>query len=183
APASGRECVWYRLVISERHREVHRDSKGNTRPRIVERQVSEERSHDAFAVADASGRVLVDPDGADIDDPVETVDRVESVSSGAGMNLSLGTFTFNIGGSSSLVGVRTREHILPVGEELYALAGAGQRDGHAVLGRPNEGAFVVSTRSSDELEKRARRVMWAWTAAVFLGSAAGAALIVGGLMS
>lgn len=181
APASGRECVWYRLTISERHREVDRDKDGSTRTRIVERQVSDERSHDAFAVADATGRVLVDPDGADIDDPVETVDRVESVARG-GMTLSLGAFSFDIGGSDSLVGVRTKEHIVPLGEELYVLAGAGVREGTGVLGRPREGDFVVSTRTSDELSTRARRIAKAIAVGGFVIGFAGGALVVWGVM-
>lgn len=182
APASGRECAWYRLTVSERHREERRDSEGNTRTEIVERQVSDERSPDLFALTDGGGRTLVDPAGADIDRPVETVDRSESTGTG-GMRLELGGLNINIGASGTLVGVRTQERIIPLDHELYVLGGAGERGGEGLIGRPRSGPHVISTRNAGELATGARRAMWALASVGAVCAVTGVILAVVGLVS
>jgi hypothetical protein len=182
APASERPCAWYRLTISERHRRVERDSKGRTTTREEERVVSDERSSDPITLADATGTVTVEPKGADIDRSLETHNRVQPPPSGAGSRISFAGMSVDIGSRDGLIGIRTREQILPLEADLYVLGGAGARDGTGVIGQPREGLFVISTRSAEELARGARTGMRWFAGSAGAVTIAGAVLIVVGLL-
>lgn len=183
APASGKECAWYRLTVSERHRRVERDKDGNRTTREEERVVSDERSHDPIALADATGTVLVEPADAQMDRTVETHNRLERPSSGGGSTISFGGITVDIGGGDSLIGIRTKEQIVPLDDELYVLGGAYARDGAGAIAKPNDGLFVVSTRTADDLARGARTgTMWLAGGAA-LAAVAGIVLVIVGLIA
>lgn len=57
APFSGLPCLWFRCMIEE-----HVSSGGKSRWQVV----SQYRSHDAFWLEDETGRIQIDPDGAEI---------------------------------------------------------------------------------------------------------------------
>jgi hypothetical protein len=170
-PASERECAWYRLVHRERVRHTERDSDGSRRTRTEEREVSREESDRPFLVDDGTGRVLVDPSGARMDDPVETHDRVES---GGGTAGSVEVAGVRIGLGEGAIGLRVVEHILPLGVPVYVLGGAFDGPGGPRIGRPGKGMFVISTRSPGEIVRHARRM-------AMLGVALGAGLVVIGV--
>lgn len=182
-PASQRPCVWYRLTISERVRTTDRDSEGNTRTRTEERVVSQEASPDAFALADATGRVLVEPGGAKVDQPLESFNRLEAPGGGGSTQISLGGLSINIGNRDGLVGIRRKEEILPAGDELYVLGGAFAREGEGLVSRPDTGHFIISTRSSDELSQSARtQARWLSGGAALL-ALAGVVLVIIGILA
>lgn len=182
APASGRSCVWYRLVVSERYRRTERDKDGDTSTRIEERVVSEERSPDIITLADATGQVAVEPGKGKIDRPLEVYDRVEQAKAGAGMNIAIGGISLNLSSSEGLVGVRTREEILPTDTDIYVLGGAFSRDSKGVIDKPNDGPFVISTRSADDLERGARTGARWFTGGAAVAAVAGVVLVVLGII-
>lgn len=183
APASGRPCVWYQLTVSERRREVDRDSEGRRTTREVERVVSRERSPDPIAVVDETGRVLVEPADAKIDRTTETMNRLDPPpGGGGGGSLSIGPFTVNLGSGDDLVGVRRKEEIIAPDDDLYVLGGAYARDGEGVIRKPREGMFVISTRSADELASGARTGMRWFAGGAGVLALAGVVLVVLGIV-
>lgn len=182
APASDRDCVWYRLTVSERRRETRRDSEGRRTTREVERVISEERSPDPIALVDESGRVLVEPADAKIDRATETIDRLDDPPAAGVTTLSVGPFTVNLGNGDGVVGIRRREEIIAPGDELYVLGGAYSRDGVGVIRTPREGMFVVSTRSAQELASGARTGARWFTGGAAVVAVAGVVLLVLGII-
>lgn len=182
APASQRQCAWYRLTISERHRRVDRDSEGRTTTREEERVVSDERSPQFITIADDSGTIEVDPQGADVDRPLETHNRVQPPPSGSGSRISFGGLSVDIGSRDGLIGIRTREQILPLDTELYILGGAESREGAGMIGKPREGLFVISTRSADDLARGARAGMRWFAGSAGVLTIAGVVVLVIGLI-
>ena len=61
APLSGLPCVWYRYLVEEERRV---EVRGRSEMRWV--TVEQGRSDDLFWLEDATGRVVVDPDGAEV---------------------------------------------------------------------------------------------------------------------
>lgn len=182
APASGRACVWYRLVVSERHRRTDRDSDGKSTTRIEERVVSEERSPDLITITDATGPVAVEPGNGKIDRAIEVFDRVEQAKSGMAMSIAIGGISLDLPSRDGLVGVRTREEILPTDTDLYVLGGAYSRDSQGVIDKPHDGPFVISTRSADELERGARTGARWFTGGAATATVVGIALVVLGII-
>lgn len=181
APASGRPCVWYRVVVSERYRRTQRDKDGNTSTSIEERVVSDERSPDRIALTDATGQIAIEPGDGKIDRPLEVHNRVEQAGARAGMNVSIGRISLNLSSADDLVGVRTREEIIPTDTDLYVLGGAFARDGQGVIDKPNSGLFIISTRSGDDLARRARNGARWFTGGAAAATVAGIVLVVLGL--
>ncbi|MAT65955.1 MAG: hypothetical protein CMN57_09960 [Gammaproteobacteria bacterium] len=62
APLTGRQCVWYRYRIE--HEEHSFDSKGRSRSHW--RTVDSGTSEGLFALEDATGHCVIDPDGAEV---------------------------------------------------------------------------------------------------------------------
>ncbi len=182
APASNRQCVWYRLVISERVRETRRDSDGKRTTRETERVISEERSPDAIVLVDDTGSVLVEPADAKIDRATETIDRLDDPPAAGTPSISIGKFTVNLGSGDGVVGIRRREEIIAVDEELYVLGGAFARGGEGVIRKPREGMFVLSTRSASELAAGARTGARWFTGSAAVLAVAGVVLVVLGII-
>lgn len=178
APLSGRECVWYRMTISERIRETKTDSDGSRSTSESESVVSDETSSDVIVLSDATGTVNLDPAGATVDNPIETYDRLESADGSLGLRVSIGPVSMSSG--PDVIGIRRREEILPAGVELYVVGGAYDRGGDAVVAAPRQGPFIISTRSGDALESSVRRKGLLWIGAAILIVGGGIAIAVSG---
>ena len=114
-----------------------------------------------FTVEDATGRVPVNGEGAEVD-ARQVVDRFERNSGGNGPSISLGRATINLGGGERTLGYRYTENILTVDAQVYVL-GTVQEDG--TIGGPPFGKeghrFVVSHRSEDALgQSLGKTVRW-----------------------
>lgn len=178
APLSGRECVWYRLTISERIRETKTDSDGSRSTSESESVVSDETSPDLIALTDATVTVHLDPIGATIDNALETYDRLESADGTLGLQVSIGAVSIKSG--PDVIGIRRREEIIPAGVELYVVGGAYDRGGDPVVAAPRQGPFIISTRSGDALESSVRRKGLLWIGAAVLIVGVGIAVAVSG---
>ncbi len=82
APESGREVVWHRTLLTEHYTTTESDSQGKSREVDKTRIVAQHVSEDPFLVKDAAGEIIVDPRGADMDEPfvlAEANDRTGTV--------------------------------------------------------------------------------------------------------
>lgn len=200
AELSGQDCVAYRTQVEREWEEEkwEQDSKGERR-RTTRRgsdTLSRNERLEPFYVRDDSGRILVDPQGADID-WVRSVERFEpgQVPPGQGdisaiAVQALGSVaTALAGGLAPSAGRRTLGHrysewVLPVGRPVYLLGGAALRSGEACFQHPASGKrFLISLKMKEQLAARARRAVAICTVLAAVCCAAGATLILLGLGS
>jgi hypothetical protein len=192
AELSGQDCVCFKTRVEREYEEERWENAPNeksgrrlTTHRGSETVASNERL-EPFYVRDTSGRILVDPQGADVD-WVQSVDRFEHGEPQAGLQLLsgliLGTAGVAVGGRKTL-GYRYHEWVLPAGRSAYVLGGATLRGGEPCIqasGQPGK-RFIVSTKSGEQIAAGARRAMLWLGIACGVSALAGIALILVGLI-
>ena len=153
---AGKTCAYYLSQVIREYQETERDADGDLETRRRSEVVASNEQFAPFAVEDDSGAVGVRGEGAEVD-ALEVMDRFERDAGGAG-SISLGGLTFNLGERERTIGSRHVESILPVDAPVYVL-GAVQDDGE--IGAPppgdDEGRFLISHRSEEQLEKKFKR--------------------------
>jgi hypothetical protein len=151
-------CAYYSSKIVREYLERDYDDVGSDRRSEV---VAQNEQFAPFTVEDATGRVPVNGEGAEVD-ARQVVDRFERNTGGNGPSISLGGATINLGGGERTLGYRYTENILTVDAQVYVL-GTVQEDG--TIGGPPSGKeghrFVVSHRSEDALgQSLGKTVRW-----------------------
>jgi len=184
AEYADRLCVWYSSQVSREYEHREKDSDGNWETRRQSESVSSNTQKTSFFVQDATGQVEVHLEGADIDAPT-ILDRFEDKSSSnSGPSIKIGGVSISTGGDDKTLGYRYNVKALAVDTPIYVL-GVYQEDG--TVGAPPPGSktrkFIVSHRTEEELHASwKKQAMWLAVVAIVL-AVAGAALIVGGLIS
>lgn len=150
---AGQTCAYYLSQVIREYQETHREADGDLETRRRSEVVASNERFAPFAVEDGSGAVGVRGEGAEVD-ALEVMNRFERASDGAG--------SVTLGGGERTIGYRHVESVLPVDAPVYVL-GAVQEDGE--IGAPppgdEEGRFLISYRSEEQLEKKFRRdALW-----------------------
>jgi hypothetical protein len=181
APVSGRPCVWHHEKVTQHWEEWERDSKGEMRRENRSNVVSDERSTDLFTLRDAAGEVLVNPEGADIDNPVKS--HRERSHRAAVQGRDMFDKVLSVLDDRSDEEIEVEEWIIPVDEALYVRGKPVQVELGLIMNDPGDGHFLISTRSEEQLAGSAKR--WATVSMVVAGLAAagGLALVVAGALS
>ena len=190
AELSGQECVYYSMTVSERYEEryTETDSSGNTqqKTRTGTTVVTSNTQSVPFTLTDATGSILVEPDGASID-ARSVVNRYDPHQQGM-TALQFGSFSFQLGGIGGggrrILGYEYRESIIPTGQQLYILGDAADAGGTLSVRLPQEKGkpYIVSIKSEEELTRgKESAVLWLLIGAV-ASFVAGAGLIVAGAL-
>ena len=157
---SDKPCVWYSMRVVEQYEETYTDtdSSGNrvTRTRTGTNTVASNTQSVPFQVQDKTGTIHVYPDRAKIEGR-KIVDRHEPAHRGGG-TISFGLFSMTIpsGDNRRITGYRYSEEIVPVGERLYVIGQASDRDDGqlAIRNTLEKGVpFIISVRSEEEIAK------------------------------
>lgn len=160
APLSGRECVWHRVVEIERrtHRRTGRRRPSGPRTEVREHVIRDEASAAPFALSDDRGACLVLPEGADVRDLDPVVDRHDEATSRPEdlRRVGVGRLSVEVD-TGNLRGTVTREYVIEAGRRLSAAGAAVAGEHGGAVGRPDEGAFIISTRPMTEVAGAARR--------------------------
>jgi hypothetical protein len=170
-PISGQPCVAYTYTVTREYEEdvTEKNSEGKlvtTTKKNSETEKTESKQV-PFYVRDDSGRVLLLPDGAELD----------LVSTGEKMDHPAGS-----GGRVRTLGWRHRESALPVGTRVFVLGCLVDRDGAPAIARgPKNGKFLVSRSSEQELAKSTEGSAKGFNIAAIVCGALGALLVVVGL--
>jgi E3 Ubiquitin ligase len=181
AELSSTKCVWHRHVVRRRYESVSTDSKGNRTRTTTTERVAEHSTSTPFVVRDASGTMVVDPGDVTIDRAERVVNRFDPAGvSGLLSVTGLSGVTPSGGGT---LGYEYEEWVVRPGQRMYVLGEASDRDGRFVIAKPEEGQFVVSTRSEEELTRGATRDRMIATIAAPVAAVAGLALVVAGVLS
>jgi E3 Ubiquitin ligase len=154
APLTSRECVWYRTKVTHEYYdwEWERDSDGDRHRKRVRRSdvIQDDESDIPFAVDDGTGQATIYPDDADIDSPIEVLDRMD-----ADKTDLMDVLSKAVGGEDT-IGYRREEWIIPLDQRLFVQGEVTDEGGNLMLRKPEKGAFQVSTRSEQELVKEAQ---------------------------
>lgn len=183
APESGREVVWHRTVLTEHYTATETDSQGKSREVNKTRIVGQQVTQEPFVVKDSTGEIVVDPRGADMDEPFVLADKFERNSG----NIDLGDSRWaniaeQLAKASIQGGIQHEEWGIPTGQQLYVLAEANDRNGTLVMGRPEKGRFMISTKSEEELRESAGTTVAIATSIAVVVGVAGVVLLVLGLL-
>ena len=117
APYTGRDCVFYHSVTSDKLKEVYKNHKGQKRSRINRNITEDIRSSELFYVEDHTGRFAIDPQGFEIEaKTVMNKERPTDNNPGSGL---LGIFQPDYG--TYCVAVIKEEKILPEKHPVYVI--------------------------------------------------------------
>ncbi|HEX8104737.1 MAG TPA: GIDE domain-containing protein [Solirubrobacteraceae bacterium] len=188
APESGVECIWHRSTVTEHYWDWERDSDGDRRRVRKERQLSSHASETAFIVDDGTGKIPVDPRGADIDGEEKVVDRMEDADDGrSGGGSGFASLVANLGqslmGGDSTIALEYEEWVIRSGARVYALGEVRDDGGRVRLAKPAKGKMIISTRSEEEVTGSARKTMTLAAVGAGVLDLAGIGLIVAGLLA
>lgn len=149
---AGRPCAYYSASVTREYEVQDRDARGDRRTERRSETLASNTQSTPFFVEDGSGRVRVDPQGADVD-AMTVFDRFEEAPPGP--SLRLGGVSVRFSGARDTLGFRHSETILPVDAPVYVL---GTLHEDRSIGAPPDGAnqrFIVSYRSEEVLEQAA----------------------------
>jgi hypothetical protein len=174
APVSDTPCVAYVHTVTREYDEdvTSTDSEGKTTTQTMRRsetiETNERRSN--FFVRDATGRVLIHPEDAELD-LVEVGKRFDPAKPNSGRARTLG--------------YRHEVRVLPVGAQVYVLGCVVDGGGQPAIGRgPRDKSyqFFISRRSERDLAgDAASSARWLYYATAGSG-ALGAVLLILGLL-
>jgi len=151
AELSGTKCLWHRHTVQRRYNDVSYDSNGRRRVNQRTETVAELVSEQPFMVADATGAVLVRPDGTCPDGAEKVISRFEKHT-----NRRAGPTIFGIQlpglDRDDTIGYVYTEWVVRADTRLYVHGEASDRSGELAFGKPEQGLYLISTRTEDELK-------------------------------
>jgi E3 Ubiquitin ligase len=173
SPVGSKPCVSYTYTLTREYEEdvTETDAQGKQTSSVQKKSetLQSETKQVEFWVRDATGRVRVVPDGAEVD-LSESNERFESA--------------YAAGGKTRTIGRRHRETLLPVGVQVFILGTAVDRAGSpAITKSPKEGKFLISRKSERELTQDAAGSAKGYTIATAVCGVGGLLAILIGLVS
>ncbi|TAE72520.1 MAG: hypothetical protein EAZ85_09505 [Bacteroidetes bacterium] len=175
------ECLYFESAVERKYevQEQYSDSDGNYRTRTVTRTdtVSSNRRSTPFYINDGSGeKILVNPEGADID--------AEEVLNTFQVDAPLNYIASSILSNSRTLGYTYRESVIPLNANLYVLGEIADRAGKVGIVKPKEAGkqFIVSMKSEDQIVADAETsAAWQLYGGIGLGIV-GIILIIAGIL-
>ncbi|NUM80202.1 hypothetical protein HUU42_05295 [bacterium] len=155
---SKQACVYYDMKVEERYEETYyeNDAQGRQqrRTRTGSTVVASNSQRIPFYVDDGTGRVLINPNSADID-PVQVLSQYEARASGT---ITVGGFSFTASsgrGDRRILGYQFAERILPLERNVYILGEASDSSGQLTIQVPGEKGkpFLITLKSEEELAR------------------------------
>jgi E3 ubiquitin ligase len=184
AEISKTQCVWYRYQVERQYEDVEYN---NGHRRTVKRTetVAEQTSFEGYALIDEAGRTIgVDPNGTNPDGVEQTVSRFEQPQNNPGQvemfGIKLPNFFGNNGGT---IGFEYKEWVIRPGRRLYILGEVHDKIGPLVIAKPQDGPFIISNRTEDELRASATQQHNLLRIGVLVAFALGVVLTVLGIVT
>ncbi len=183
------ECIGYNFSITENYEEDYetRDDEGRIARNIRKGSnvVASNSRFNYFMLADDTGEVMIDPEGADID-MVKTTEKYEPHSGGVGF-LQFGNFTLNINTHPQrrVTGYNIVESILPAGSNLYVIGEMQDNNGSPIIRKPQDRnkPFIISRKSEEEAIKQKENTSTILLVLAVVFAVAGLGLIAWGISS
>ncbi|MGA2547900.1 MAG: E3 ubiquitin ligase family protein [Rectinemataceae bacterium] len=185
AEFTGTKCVHYETKVIREYEETYVDTNSDGSSRTQTRRGTENVSLNSrsciFAVDDGSGKIEVDPEGAEFHLDT-TLSRYEP---GEGAR-TIGSYVLNAAltgaGGRRTIGYRFEEKCIPIGRQGYVFGEISDSGGALRIRRSREHGkrLIVSIKSEDELVRSAKLgVMWLTISACVVMAGAIATFILG----
>ena len=149
-------CVHYQMQVIREYEETEIDKDGDRRTRRRSDTVSNHQQSVPFWIEDQTGRIEIEPEGANID-TVQVMNEFRPEES-RGAQISFGAVTFNLGNfqissGGRTLGYRFVEKVLPLERRVYVLARASDHSGRLALVKPTDSGqvFLISLKSEEQL--------------------------------
>lgn len=157
SPFASRDCVYYHSVEKDKVREISRGSRNSKQTRVYLSVSSDVKSDTKFYIEDNSGRILIDPEGAEVDGMVvhKTIEPV----GGGGSTGFFGSMFEPCG--TKIIAVVKEEEILPNNRNAYVIGElfVGKK-GPFIGGSPaKDKTFFVSLKTEEDLVGEGQREM------------------------
>ncbi|HEU5086684.1 MAG TPA: E3 ubiquitin ligase family protein [Roseiflexaceae bacterium] len=172
-PVSGKPCVAYTYTVSREYEEDVTEKNDEGKTVTTTKKSSETEKHESqrvpFYIRDDAGRVLLLPDGAELD-MLSAGERFDHPASS--------------GGRVRTLGWRHTEKALPVGTRVFVLGTAVDHQGApAIAKNPKGGQFIVSRKTEQELASDTQGSAKGFNIAAIVSAAIGLVLVVVGLIN
>jgi E3 Ubiquitin ligase len=193
AEQSNESVVYYKSEVIHKYERLEnkKDSQGNMQKKWVKKTdtVSEnEVWADGFGVKDATGFIAINPKKSKLDTMQLHSKFEKGEPNQSGLNIKLGGVSIGLGGGGNsnhrTIGYEYKEIGIKLGQNLYVLGDANDRDGSLIMSKPTDKKypFIVSTKSEDELQAGLGSAIKGYKIGAFVCFGLGGALAVVGLL-
>lgn len=185
AELSETACVYYAMKVEWEFEEIFYEDDERTKvshSREGSEVLAQEKRLAPFWVEDYTGRILVDPEGAEII-AEKTLSRIETDEGAPDSVITMGAFAMDAPWLTSLEERQPREYhfeeeAIPLGVEVYVLGEAAMRNGELVIQKSARGGkFLISVKQEEELMSGAKQSMLMWRLGAWLCGLLGLAAI------
>jgi hypothetical protein len=180
------ECVYYSMKVEWEYNEIFYEESGDERiehKREGEETLAERNETVPFWIEDATGRIVIDPEGAELI-PKQTLSRTEDDEGLPDEEIRMGRFAMEAPWKTSEEERRPKEYrfeeeAIPVDQEVYVLGEAVDSDGVLRVQNPTRrGRFIISTRREESLLREGRLTMIGLVLGAIVFGFVGLAMIV-----
>jgi hypothetical protein len=197
AELSSEQVVYYKSEVVHKYERLEnkKDAQGNMQRNWVKKEetVSEnEKWAPGFGIKDSTGFVAINPSNSKMD----TIQLQSKFEKGepqqqSGLNIKLGGLSIGIGGgtnnhnsSHKTIGYEYTEVGIKLGQKLYVLGDANDRDGALIVSKPTDKKhpFIVSIKSEGELQAGLGSAVQGYKIGAFICFGLGGALAIAGLL-
>lgn len=166
ADISKEPCVYYKCNVRAEYEEEYFEEDPQTKNRVRKIRKEYETLSDInrdtyFYVNDGTGKIKINPAGAEID-CIKSVDRFEPATSFSGSRLSIGDFFLDLGNDflrsyerRRILGYHITEELFSLNKNVFVLGEISDSMGELMIGRSTEknGRFIITNKSEDELRR------------------------------
>ena len=179
------ECVYYRMKVEWEYEEIYYEEDGDERrkhKREDEEILAEKKEAASFWIEDATGRIAIDPEGAELI-AEQTLSRVDDDEGLPDEEIRMGRFVIEAPWKTCDEERRAKEYhfeeeAIPLGHEVYVLGEAVDSDGVLRMQKPAHGKFIISTRREESLLREGRLTMLGLLLGAVVFGLVGLAMIV-----
>lgn len=179
------ECVYYRMKVEWEYEEIFYEEEGDDRrehKREEEEVLAERKEAVPFWIEDATGRIAIDPEGAELI-AKQTLSRTDDDEGLPDEEIRMGRFVMEAPWKTSDEERRPKEYrfeeeAIPVGQEVYVLGEVVDSDGALRMQKPMHGKFIISTRREESLLREGKLTMLGLVLGTIAFGLVGLAMIV-----
>lgn len=180
-------CVHYSMRVTRKWEEKYWDTDSEGRQVQKTRSgtdtVASNTRSVPFEVEDSSGRIKIEPSGAQL--ITEKVFSQFQPGELRGTSVTIGGFSLNLGGISISGGRRTigysyEEQAIPVERDVYILGEAADSSGTVQMQKPSEKdkKYIISLKSEEELSQSIKGAMTGFMVGSVISALGGITLII-----
>ncbi len=161
------ECVYYRMKVEWEYEEFFYEEDGDEKrehKREEEEVLAERKETMPFWIEDATGRIAIDPEGAELI-AKQTLSRTDDDEGLPDEEIRMGRFEMEAPWKTSEEERRPKEYrfeeeAIPLGHEVYVLGEAVDSDGVLRMQKPLRGGkFIISTQREESLLREGKLTM------------------------